>query len=54
MDNLEKPVQKIPDEYFEEPGILNSKGLAKYKSNGDMVIIGKQIEIEEPEPRRID
>ncbi len=54
MDKIEESSQNIPEEYFEEPGILNEKGLAKYKSGGDFGTLGKQVEIEEPEPRRID
>lgn len=47
--------ENIPEEYLEEPGILNEKGLAKYKSGGDYEIVGIQIEIEEEEePRRIN
>lgn len=49
MDNTEK----IPEEYLDENGLLNEKGLARYKSGADIDIIGKEVEIEEPEPRRI-
>ena len=46
--------EKIPEEYLDENGLLNEKGLAKYKSGGDYDIVGMQIEIEEEEePRRI-
>lgn len=46
--------ENIPKEYLDDHGVLNAKGLAKYKSGSDMEIKGKQVEIEEPEPKRID
>lgn len=50
----EKNTHDIPKEYLECNGVLNEKGLAKYKSGASMDIIGKQIEKEEPEPRRVN
>lgn len=54
MTGKELDMNDIPEEYFKEPGILNEKGLAKYKSGADMDIKGVQVEIEEPEPRRVE
>ena len=46
--------ETIPEEYLDEHGVLNEKGLAKYKSGSDMEIKGIQVDIEEPEPRRVN
>ena len=54
MTGKELNMNDIPAEYLEAPGILNEKGLAKYKSGADMDIKGMQVEIEEPEPRRVE
>lgn len=46
--------ENIPKEYLDDNGVLNAEGLARYKSGSDMDIKGMQVEIEEPEPKRID
>ena len=45
--------ENIPEEYLDENGVLNEKGLAHYKTDANFDIVGKQVEIDEPEPRRI-
>ena len=54
LSHLDDTPKKIYYTSPDENGLLNEKGLAHYKTDSNFDIVGKQVEIDEPEPRRLN